>query len=213
MTTKYGFADIREGLVEDLKVAYPTKWEDFTAARVLGGDVFGSPKPYPNAVLILCLEQNIKFALPFAAYRACLGGFLGLVSDKPCTALPRLTLASIIHGMGAINRTTALAAHVIVYQRDLGVCPNRSCVLNVGIEPIGRRMDALRRIFNVVFAGIERDMLSPLSLGTLVCVNCANRLEKAYLHCRKEFVWTALPSLLGWGGWEGVRSTSNHLCI
>jgi len=74
MTTKYGFSDVREGLVEDLKRAYPTKREDPRTEKVLGEDIFGSPKPHPNAVLNLFLEQNIKFALPLATYRAALGG-------------------------------------------------------------------------------------------------------------------------------------------
>jgi hypothetical protein len=82
MTTKYGFSDIREALVEDLKVAYPTKLEDFEAAKVLGEDMFGSPKPHPNAVLNLFLEQRIKFALPFAAYRAGLHGPSALASEN-----------------------------------------------------------------------------------------------------------------------------------
>ena len=115
MAAKYGFSDVREALVEDLKDAYPTKWEDFEAARVLGEDVFGSPKPHPNAVLNLFLEQKIKFALPFAAYRATLGGLQALISDTPDTVLPRLPLASIIHGMGAMKRVTMLAAHSLVY--------------------------------------------------------------------------------------------------
>ena len=51
MTAKYGFSGIREALVQDLKGAYPTKWEDFETAKVLGEDVFGSPRPHPNAVL------------------------------------------------------------------------------------------------------------------------------------------------------------------
>jgi hypothetical protein len=52
----------------------PTKWEAYQAAEVLGEDVFGSPTPHPNSVLNLFAEQGIKFALPFAAYRAVLGG-------------------------------------------------------------------------------------------------------------------------------------------
>ena len=204
MATKYGFSDIREGLVEDLKAAYPTKWEDFVAARVLGEDIFGSPKPHPNAVLNLLSEQNIKFALPFAAYRACLGGFSALVNDEPGTALPRLTLASIINGTGAINRKAAIAAHAIVYLRDLGVCPDKSCVLNVDIDSTQGRRDALSRIFGIAFARSARDMLSPLSLETVVCVNCAKPLEKANLNLRSGFFWTALPSLFGLGSWEEV---------
>ena len=204
MATKYGFSDVREGLVEDLKGAYPTKWEDFEAARVLGEDIFGSPKPHPNAVLNLFLEQNIKFALPFAAYRASIGGFSALISDEPGTALPCLTLAAIIHGREVTTGMTALAAHDIVYMRDLGVCPDGSCVLNAGIESAEGRREALKRVFHVMALKNKCDLLSPLQLGTLVCVNCANRLDKAHLVCRAGFFWNVLPSLFGFGSWERV---------
>ena len=204
MATKYGFSDVREALVEDLKDAYPTKWEDFEAARVLGEDVFGSPKPHPNAVLNLFLEQNIKFALPFAAYRATLGGLPALISDTPDTVLPRLPLASIIHGMGAMKRVTMLAAHSLVYLSDLGVCPDKLCILHVRGSSTGGRNEALHELFSIVLSGSEGDMLSPPSLGTLACASCATLLERAHLGFRKDFVWAGLPGLLGWGSWESV---------
>ena len=68
MTTKYDFSDVREQLVGGFSGAYPTKWEVFEAAGILGEDVFGSPTPHPNAVLNLFLEQSIKSVSPFAAY-------------------------------------------------------------------------------------------------------------------------------------------------
>ena len=75
LATKYGFSDVRDGLVGDLKSSYPAKWEDFRATEVLGEDIFGSHKPHPNAILNLFLEQKITFGLPFAAYRAGRAGF------------------------------------------------------------------------------------------------------------------------------------------
>ena len=99
MTTKYGFSSVRDQLVEDLRGAYPTKWEDFQGAKVLGEDVFGSPKPHPNAVLKLFEVGSIRFAIPFAAYRAAIGGFSVLMSDKPGTVLPRRTLATTVYGV------------------------------------------------------------------------------------------------------------------
>ena len=203
MTTKYGFSDIREGLVEDLKVAYPTKWEDFETAKVLGEDVFGSPKPHPNAVLNLFLEQRVKFALPFAAYRATVGGFSSLIDDEPGAALPRLTLASTIYGMGEMRSVMRATALIITYTRGLGVCANRACVLNAGIDPAERRTEALERI-SVAMSKGAGDMLSPLSLGNLLCVDCGRRLENLHRNYRRKFVWTTLPSLLGWKNWEGI---------
>ena len=204
MVTKYGFSDVREQLVDDLKSAYPTKWEDFQAAKVLGEDIFGLPKPHPNAVLNLFLEQNIKFALPFAAYRASTGGFSGLTSDEPGTVLPRLTLASIIHGRGEVRREMTLAAQKIAYVVNMGVCSEGACVLNVDTNPMEQRMEALKKLFDILVDGNEDDTLSSPSLGTLVCMSCATRLEIIHLGCRKRWVWEALPSLLGWGSWGDV---------
>ena len=204
MATKYGYSDVREGLVEDLKRAYPTEWEDFETAKVLGEDVFGSPKPHPNAVLNLFLEQRIKFALPFAAYRAALCGPSSLANDKRGTVLPRLTLASIIDGMGEIRRFMTHAAHGIAYVGNLSVCPERACVLNVGINRAGRRMEALRRVSDVMVNKSEGDVLSSLSLGNLLCADCAKLLKTGHRDCRKRLVWARLPSLLGWESWEGV---------
>ena len=127
MATKHGFSDVREQLVEDLKGAYPTKWEGYQAAEVLGEDVFGSPKPYPNSVLNLFAEQNIKFALPFAAYRAALGGFSSLTSDRPGAVLPRPTLASTIYGMERIRYAMVQIAHSMVCDTHPVVCPQSAC--------------------------------------------------------------------------------------
>jgi hypothetical protein len=200
MATKYDFSDIREGLVEDLKDAYPTKWEGFEAAKVLGEEVFGSPKPHPNAVLNLLLEQRVRFALPFAAYRAATGGFSSLISDEPGTALPRLTLASTIYGMERIRCAMVQLSHSIVYSGNIGVCPQKECALNVGIDLMERRMEALKKIFGIMVDKSKGDPLSPLPLGGLVCAGCAKLLEDAHLRCREQFVWRALPSLLGAGG-------------
>jgi len=169
MSTKYGLFVARTGLIEDLKGAYPAKWEDFEAAKVLGEDVFGSPKPHPNAVLNLFFEQRVGFALPFAAYRAGLGGPSALASDRPGITLPRLTLASIIHGMGEIRRVMTHAAHGIAYIGNLRVCPERDCVLNVGINPTERRMEALGRISDVLVKKSEGCVVFPLVEEPSLC--------------------------------------------
>jgi len=196
MATKYGFSDVREQLVEDLNGAYPANWEDFEVARALGEEVFGSPQPHPNAVLNLLLEQKIMFALPFAAYRATLGGFPSLASDEPDAVLPRLTLASIIHGIERIRHAAVQVSHSIVYDGNLSVCPQKACTLNVGINPLEQRMEALKKVFRVMVERSKGDVLSPLPLEDLVCVRCAKLLEGAHLLYREQFVWGELPSLL-----------------
>lgn len=197
MATKYGFSDVREQLVQDLEGAYPIKWKDFESTKVLGEDVFGSPRPHPNAVLNLFLEQRIQFALSFAVYRAAIGGFSSLTSDRPDTVLPRPILASTIHGIERIRHVMIQVLHSAVYGEDLGICSRSACVLNAGMNSIERRMEALKKVFGVIVDKCNGDILSPLSLGDLVCVDCAKPLEDAHLRCREQFVWVALPSLLG----------------
>ena len=204
MTTKYDFSVVREGLVEDLKAAYPTQWGEFETAKVLGEDIFGSPRPHPNAVLNLFLEQKIKFALPFAAYRAGLGGPSALASETPGLILPRLTLARIIHGMGEIRRLMTHAAHGIAYVGNLSVCPQKPCLLNFATKPPEQSAEALKTISDVMVQKSEGDMLSSLSLGNLLCVNCAKLLKSGHRDCRKQLVWAKLPSLVGWESWDAV---------
>ena len=198
MTAKYGFSDIREALVEDLKGAYPTKWEGFETAKVLGEDVFGSPKSHPNAVLNLFLEQRIKFALPFAAYRAGLGGPSALASEKPGTVLPRLILASIIHGMGGMRRAMTYTAQTIAYTWDVGGCGRGACALDDGL------IGAFKKISDVLAKSSEGDVLSSLRCGDIFCAGCAKWLKNGHRDCRKRLVWAKLPSLLGWKSWEGA---------
>jgi hypothetical protein len=147
MTTKYGYSDVRDQLVEDLKGAYPTKWEDFASAKVVGEDVFGSPKPHPNAVLNLFMAQNVRFAIPFAAYRASIGGFSALMSDGPGTVLPRHTLATTTRGMYELRLMASSVARVVAYGGDLRVCPDKACVLNVGTDRIKPRVEAMGKIY------------------------------------------------------------------
>lgn len=204
MATKYDFSDVREHLVEDLKGAYPTRWEDFEAAKVLGEDIFGSPKPHPNAVLNLFAEQNVKFALPFAAYRAALGGFSSLTSDKPGMVLPRLALASIIYGTEVIRGELAKFAHSVVCSMSLEECRDGACVVNTGISPPERRMELLNQIYDVMVKKGKGDVLSSLSLGNIACVNCAKTPEEAY-HRWRAVIWEGLPRIFGVGkSWEEV---------
>jgi hypothetical protein len=195
MTTKYDFSDVRDQLIKDIKGAYPTKWEVYQAAEVLGEDVFRSPKPHPNAVLNLFLEQNIRFALPFAAYRASIHGLSALMSDKPGTVLPRNILATTTYGMHLVKVLMGQAARIIVYEGNLGVCADRKCVLSVGINPMEQRVEALKKLHHAMFL-VKRDggELRPLPLGHLACAKCAKVIQAAHDMCR-SICWARLPPM------------------
>ena len=194
MTTKYGFSDVHDQLIKDLKGAYPTEWEAHQAAKVLGEDVFGSPKPHPNAVLNLFIAQNVRFALPFAAYRASLGGFSALMSDKLGTVLSRHTLASTIYGMGEIQRVMTQAAHTIAYKEQLlSVCPGGACVLNVGTRSMERRMEALTKLYDAMTGEREGGVLSVSSLGDPACPGCTKEIEATQATWGRA-CWELLPA-------------------
>jgi len=186
MTTEYGFSDVRDQLLKDLRGAYPIKWEDFQATKVLGEGVFGSPKPHPNAVLNLFKAQNVRFAIPFAAYRASIGGFLSLMSDEPGTVLPRRTLAFTIFGMHCIQTSASNTARTIIYGGYLQVCPDETCVLSVGINPIEKRMEALEKLYKSWLDEREGGMLTPPSLGHL-CVKCTKTIEPTHTIWGSDF--------------------------
>ena len=194
MTTKYGFSDVRDQLVKDIKGAYPTEWEVYQTAEVLGEDVFGSPAPHPNAVLNLFMEQKVRFAIPFAAYWASLGGFSALMSGEPGTALPPHTLASTIHGDGEIRRAMTQAAHTIAYKETLlTVCPDKACALNVGIKYMEQRMEVLTKLHDAMICEREGGVLSAPSLGGLACAKCIKEVESSHAVWRKTR-WALLPS-------------------
>jgi len=191
MTTKYGFSDVRDQLLEDLRGGYPTKWEDFQTAKVLGEEIFGSPKPHPNTVLNLFEAQNVGFAIPFAAYRASIGGFSSLMSDKPGTVLPRHTLATTIYGTHLIQILASHSARAIAYGGYLRVCPDEICVLSVGINPTEKRAEALEKIYRSLLDKREGGMLTPPSLGHLLCVKCTKTIDPTHAPwvsiCWKKF--------------------------
>ena len=204
MATKYGFTEVREALVEDLKGAYPTKWSDFGTARVLGEDVFGSPKPHPNAVLNLFVGQNVRFAIPFAYYRASIGGFSALMSDEPGTVLPRHTLACAIHGMGVAQRMMPTTLRTISFVLNLIVCSDMACILNVNVSPYEKRMEARGKLSDIMYSGRQGDVLSAPSLGGITCARCTPSLESWHAACRSA-CWEMLPTAFSVAGsWDEV---------
>ena len=198
MAIKYGFSGVHEQLVDSIKGAYPTKWEGPGTGGVLGEDIFGSPIPHPNAVLDLFMEQSIKFALPFAAYRAALGGFSSLTSDKPGTILPRPALASTIYGMGMIRVRSARLAHSVVCEMSLGECRDDTCAVNIGSDPARLRTEALNKIYEAMVRGGEGDAFFSRLPENVVCVNCAKRTERAYDRWR-GMTWKEFPHIFGVG--------------
>ena len=194
MTIKYGFSDIRDQLLKDLKGACPTKWEVYQNAEVLGEDVFGSPRPYPSAVLNIFNAQNVKFAIPFAAYRASLDGLSSLMSEKSGTMFMRHALASTIYGRGENLRTMTQVAQTIVHKvKLLSVCRDKACILKVVIHSMERRVEEVAKLHDVMIGEREGGALSSPWFGDLACAKCTKEMEMSYATwCRA--LWELLPT-------------------
>jgi hypothetical protein len=206
MATKYGFSNVRDQLIGDIRGAYPTKWEDFRSARVLGEDTFGSPKPHPNAVLNLFEAESLRFAIPFAAYRASIGGVSTLMSEKPGACLPRRALATSIQGWHTLLFIFSDASRLATYERYLRVCPEKACALNVGIRPVEERIKVLEKIYLAMVEQREGGVLSPPAMGNLLCVSCAKSVEVNHATWGSA-VWERLPLVfVVSNGWDDLRS-------
>ena len=140
------------------------------------------------------MELKVGFAIPFAAYRASLGGFSALMSDEPGTSLPPYTLASTIHGDGKIRRVMTQAADTIAYKKTLlTVCPDKACTLNIGIKSMERRMEVLTKLHDAMICEREGGVLSAPSLGGLACAKCIKDVESSHAAWRK-IGWASLPA-------------------
>ena len=204
MTAKYGFSDVHEQLVDAIKSAYPTKWEGAGTVKVLGEHIFGLPEPHPNAVLNLFLEQKVKFALPFATYRAAIGGLTSLTNNAPGMVLPPLTLASTIYGMEAMRGGFAHLAHLIVWNMSLGECSDGVCVVKTSVGPPKRRIEELNKVYDAMVKEAKGDVLFSLSLGDIVCASCAKVPKEVYNNwC--TMVWEELPRVFRIGeSWDDL---------
>jgi hypothetical protein len=204
MSTKYGFSDVREQLLHSIEGAYPTEWGAYQTVTVIGEDVFGSPKPHPNAVLNLFLEQNVRFAIPIASYRAALGGFSSLISDEPGAVLPRLTLASTIYGMEVMRGGVSRLAYFMAFSMRVKECRNERCLMNGVVSPPKQGTGGLSRFYDAIVKEDKGDVLSSLSLGRIFCASCAKVVERDYdAWCTT--VWKDLPLIFRVGmSWEEV---------
>ena len=70
VSTDFEMQSLRTRLLETIRGAYPKNFEGLVPSKTLGEDVFDGPKPHPNAVLNLFVQQKLTSALPIAHYMA-----------------------------------------------------------------------------------------------------------------------------------------------
>jgi len=204
--------DLRAQLLETIRDAYPENFEGLDPSKTLGGDVFGGPKPHPNVVLNLFVQQKVTSALPMAYYMAVRGGSNSLMDARlPIGAmLSGQTLRCAISGLIALREMELKETDRIVFKTSNRVgcsstdCPSRHSGGPLGAEIIGAHQRIFDRIMGSAVGGTR--ILQVLSASEFVedteskfCQVCVGKMQAEHGEVRRK-AWAALPEVFGLKG-------------
>jgi len=201
MATRYQIPSIREQILEDLDAAYPTKFIVYECSKVHGEDVFGEPLPHPNAVLNLFNECDVKFALPFAFYRACRAGLASLTASSANVALPPSVLRVTIRGLGELKEAELNAAKTMLFGPKLQTCERRTCYRKTSLYTAKNGSNIFQSIFDSVTCAsadmaakaLEPPPFASPTFKTTLCDACISGLSDSHRESRVN-VWNSLPA-------------------
>ena len=212
VSTNYEMLSVRAQLLETIRDAYPEDFEGVNPSKTLGENVFGGPKPHPNAVLNLFVRHGVTWALPMAYYMAARRG-LGSLMDPQLSqsaTLSSQTLRSAMGGLMALREMELKETYRIVFTPKDGTnrvgcsstqCPSQKSkgVLDAGVVAAHQRVyDRITgskvgatRILQVLgaseFAG---------DTGSEFCQVCVKKIQVAHAEVRGK-AWAALPEVFG----------------
>ena len=194
--------NLRTRLLEAIRDAYPENFEGLNSSKPLGENVFDGPRPHPNAVLNLFVQQKVTSALPMAYYMAARRGFNSLMAT-----LSGKTLRSAMGGLMALREMELKETHRIVFTTSNCVgCPSMGCpslhpkeILDA--EFIGAHRRTFERITGTAVGGTR--ILQVLSASEFAedteskfCKLCAEKIQAAHAEVRRK-AWAALPEVFG----------------
>jgi len=199
--------DLRTQLLETIRDAYPENFEGLNPSKTLGENMFDGPKPHPNAVLNLFVQQKVASALPMAYYMAVRRGSDSLMDARlPTSAiLSGQTLRFAIRGLITLREMELKETDRIVFKTSNRVgcsstdCPSRHSWgrLDAGIT------GAHQRTFDrITGSGVEGtrilQVLSGSEFGedteTKFCEVCAEKMQVAHGEVRRK-AWATLPDV------------------
>jgi len=204
--------NLRARLVETIRDAYPRNFEGLDPSKALGENVFDGPKPHPNAVLNLFVQQKVTSALPMAYYMAARRGLDSLMDTRLPTraTLSGQTLRSAMRGLMALREMELKETHQIVFTASNRVgCPSTDCPSKhsggrLDAEVIGAHQRTFDRITGSAVGGTR--ILQVLSAGEFAedtepkfCQVCVEKMQAAHVDVRRK-AWTALPEVFGLRG-------------
>jgi len=204
--------NLRAQLLEIIRDAYPENFEGLDPSKTLGENVFGGPKPHPNAVLNLFVQQKVPSALPMAYYMAARRGSDSLMDIRlPTSAtLSGQTLRSAIHGLIALREMELKETYQIVLaMKDASSrvgCGSMGCTFRppkgpIGVENVRPYQRTFDRITGIAEGGTRiLQVLSASEPGedaeSEICKMCGEKMQAAHAEVRKK-AWAALPKMFG----------------
>jgi len=201
MTTKYKIPSVRDQLLVDLDEAYPTAFEAYEASSVLGESVFGNPIPHPNAVLKLFVLCGVKFALPYAFYRACQPGISSLMDTTLESALLPEVLKDAIMGLGKLKEIEWNAAKTILFGPKLKKCDKFFCFRAQSLYYERNGLPIFQTALNSIIctsADMATRVLEPphfvASSEEAFCKACRDSWLASHRETREK-VWKSLPTI------------------
>ena len=204
--------NVRAQLLETIRNAYPESFEGLDPSKALGENVFGGPKPHPNAVLNLFVQQNITSALPMAYYMAARRGLDSLMDDRlpPSATLSGKTWRSAMRGLMALREMELKETHRIVFTlKDApnrlvcssAQCPSRSSKGVSDVEIMGAHQRAFDRITGSTVETTR--ILQVLGASEFAedakskfCQVCVEKIQVGHAEVRKK-AWAVLPEVFG----------------
>ena len=212
VSANYEMPKLRARLLDVIRDAYPESFEGLDPSKALGENVFDAPKPHPNAVLNLFVQQKVKSALPMAYYMAARRGPDSFMDPQlPTSAtLSGQTLRSAIRGLMTLREMELKETHRIVFtikdaSNRVGCsstdCPSRHPRGPLDAEIIGAYQQTFDRITGSTNGGTR--ILQVLSASEFAedteskfCRVCVEKMQAAHGEVRRK-TWTALPEAFG----------------
>jgi len=199
--------DLRAQLLETIRDPYPKNFEGLDPSKTLGENVFDGPKPHPNAVLNLFVQQKVTSALPMAYYMAVRRGSNSMMDARLPTGamLSGQTLRCAISGLIALRDMELKETHRIIFTSSNRVgchstdCPSRHSGGRLDAEIIGAHQRIFDRITGSAVGGTR--ILQVLSGSEFAeeteskfCQVCVEKMQAAHVEVRRK-AWAALPEV------------------
>lgn len=212
VSTNYEMSNVRAQLLETIRGAYPEDFEGLDPSRTLGENVFGGPKPHPNAVLNLFVRQDVTWALPMAYYMVARRGVDSLMDSRlsPSATLSGNTLRCATRGLMALREMELKETHRIVFTpkdatNRVGCsstqCPSKHPKGASDAEVVGAHQRTFDRITGSTVGAtrilqVLRASEFAEDAGSKFCQVCVEKIQVAHAEVRRK-AWAVLPEVFG----------------